>query len=244
LFKKLFNRLSRSADTAPEQAYDLWAKAYDAQPGNLMLHLDELVFSALLNDLDIRNNFVTDIGCGTGRHWQKILDRNPAQLSGYDVSEGMLQILQQKFPNAITHKLDHGNNLLGTADQSVDLIISTLTIAHIEDPEDALQEWNRILKPSGHIIITDYHPAALQKGGKRTFLHGDKQVSIVNHVHSIEKLTQLAGQLQWQPIRLEEKAIDESVRSYYEQQNALSVYKAFLGVPVIYGILFKKNDAT
>jgi ubiquinone/menaquinone biosynthesis C-methylase UbiE len=156
----------------------------------------------------------------------------------------MLQMLQRKFPNAITHKLDHGNKLGETADRSVDLIISTLTIAHIEDPEAAMQEWDRILKPGGNIIITDYHPDALQKGGKRTFRHGEKQVSIINHIHSIEKLTRIAGQLQWQPIRLEEKAIDESVRSYYEQQNALTVYKAFLGVPVIYGILFKKNDAT
>lgn len=240
---KLLQQLFGRKETAPAQAYNLWAAEYDQQPNNLMLALDEAVFSELLKDIDIKGKAVVDIGCGTGRHWQKIFEKEPANLSGYDVSEKMLELLQQKFPSATTY-LHHGDKLSETIDCSIDIVISTLTIAHIENVEAALAEWSRILKPGGHIILTDYHPAVLQKGGKRTFTHNGKTVSVKNHVHSIEKLMALAGQLNWQRSRLVEKLVDETVKPFYEKENALSVFESFKGLPVIYGLLFKKKDVT
>ena len=153
----------------PEQAYNRWADSYDSQPDNLMLALDEELFSTLLNDFDIRNTVIADIGCGTGRHWKKLYDQLPAKLIGYDVSEGMLAMLRNKFPQAETHRLT-GNQLEGLKSNSCDLVISTLTIAHISTAEDAIKEWCRVLKWGGHLIITDYHPAALEKGARRTFI--------------------------------------------------------------------------
>ena len=41
----ILNHLSYSKDTDPGTAYDLWAYSYDSQPDNLMLALDEDVFS-------------------------------------------------------------------------------------------------------------------------------------------------------------------------------------------------------
>ena len=243
LFSKLLYRIFGANDTKPGQAYDLWAKEYDNQDGNLMLALDETVFSGLLDEIDIKDKCVLDIGCGTGRHWGKILDKRPRLLAGYDVSEKMLEMLRQKFPDAVTNIL-HQNKVSETANNTIDTIISTLTIAHIEKIDEAFAEWNRVLKPGGHIIITDYHPMALIKGGKRTFMHNGKTVSVKNFVHSIDELTSIAGQLQWQRIRLTERSVDESVKHFYENKNAISVYESFTGVPVIYGILFKKTDVT
>ena len=57
------------------EAYDLWSENYDMQPGNLMLDLDEILFSKLLTTLEIKNKDIADIGCGTGRHWTKILKK-------------------------------------------------------------------------------------------------------------------------------------------------------------------------
>ena len=58
--------------TGPETAYDLWSEKYDHQPDNLMLALDEEIFSALLEGLNLQNKIIADIGCGTGRHWKNI----------------------------------------------------------------------------------------------------------------------------------------------------------------------------
>src|SRR5665213_2207896 len=88
-----------------ESAYNLWAENYDDQPHNLMLAWDEEIFSVLLNSIDIKNKVLTDVGCGTGRHWQKIFDKNPQSLFGYDVSERMLRKLNEKFPQAETRLL-------------------------------------------------------------------------------------------------------------------------------------------
>src|SRR5690606_5392869 len=86
--------------TEPAPAYDAWSGAYDHQPGNLMLDLDEALVAAFIDRSKIENKTIVDVGCGTGRHWNKILDKSPNKLSGFDVSPGMLARLNEKFPGA------------------------------------------------------------------------------------------------------------------------------------------------
>jgi ubiquinone/menaquinone biosynthesis C-methylase UbiE len=230
-------------ETAPETAYDLWANSYDSQPDNLMLALDEEVFSTLLNEINLKDKVVADIGCGTGRHWKKILSKYPKKLVGFDVSKRMLSMLQQKFPQSETYRLVN-NELNELKNDSCDIIISTLTIAHIREVEKAMQEWNRVLKPGGSVLITDYHPEALAKGGKRTFKYNDKTVAIKNYVHPIEKITAIARQLYLERVRLIEKRIDEPMKPWYEKQNALAIFESWKDIPIIYGILLKKKNVT
>ena len=240
--KHFFGSFFKQKYQSAESAYNLWAENYDDQPHNLMLAWDEEVFSNLLNSIDIENKMIADIGCGTGRHWQKIFDKNPKRLFGYDISEGMLKKLNEKFPKAETHLLSD-NKMPELQNESIDCILSTLTIAHIQNAEQALREWNRVLKPGGTMIITDYHPEALAKGGKRTFSYHEKTISIKNYVHTIDDIKEVAGQLGLQVLRLVEKPIDESAKHFYEAQNALDVYEKWKGTPVIYGMLLKKDNA-
>lgn len=238
-FPHLFPKVS--SGTEPEKAYDLWAAAYDAQPENLMLLLDEQVFGNLLADVSLRGRSVIDVGCGTGRHWPKILQEQPSSLTGYDVSGEMLRILKQKFPEQQVYKADGITLTAGAA--SCDVLLSTLALAHIPDVRGALAEWTRVLKPGGDMIITDYHPDALAAGGDRTFRHRGKLVAVKNHIHPLATIQQLAKQLGLQIIRLTEKKIDETVRPYYEKQQALPVYEKFKDVAIIYGVHLKKANA-
>ena len=226
----------------PDAAYDIWAADYDSQPDNMMLAWDEEIFSSLINQTDLKNKIIADIGCGTGRHWKKIFAQEPTKLIGFDVSEEMLKMLQCKIPQAETHHLLK-DNLIDLENESCDIIFSTLTIAHIENAEKALQEWNRILRSGGEIIVTDFHPTALAKGAKRTFNHNGKTIAVKNYVHSIDKLKDIARQLHLEVFRLIEKSIDQSARPFYEKQNALPVYEAWKGTPIIYGIHLKKSNA-
>ena len=238
-----FNSLSlkRNLVSEPETAYNLWAAEYDSQPDNMMLAWDEDIFSRMINTMDLHNKIIADIGCGTGRHWGKIYEREPKKIIGFDVSEGMLSILKQKFPESETHHLIN-DELKELENQSYDMIFSTLTIAHIKNAEKALHEWSRILKSGGEIIITDYHPTALAKGGRRTFNYHGKKIAVKNYVHSIEKLKGIARQLDLEVIHFIEKSIDESARPFYEKQSALHVYESWKGTPIIYGIHLKKPD--
>jgi ubiquinone/menaquinone biosynthesis C-methylase UbiE len=234
--------LKGKPETDPGSAYNLWALSYDNQPDNLMLALDEDLFSTLTQEIELKDASICDVGCGTGRHWKKIMASEPENLFGFDVSEGMLQILRQKFHDAKTF-LIKDQYLLALENNSCDLVISTLAIAHIENIELALKEWCRVLKQGGLILITDYHPAALAKGATRTFCHQNKLIAVRNHIHTIESIRRAAGLLQLEVLQFIEKKIDESVRPYYEKQDALSVFNQFKDTPIIYGILLKKTDA-
>ena len=230
---------SNIEDRGVVEAYDIWAENYDAQPGNLMLDLDEILFTKLLRDLSLENKTVADIGCGTGRHWNKIFKQSPENLTGFDVSPGMLNKLTEKFPEAKTYVITD-NRFENIADSTYDVILSTLTVAHIEDIEDALQTWCRITKQQGEMIITDFHPNALASGGKRTFRHGNKHIAVQNFVNSTQIIKQVLLKNGFEVIDHQELKVDETVRHYYEQQNALHVYEKFKGQPIIYGIHFRR----
>ena len=69
-----------------------------------------------------------DIGCGTGRHWPKLYQMEVGELTGYDVSEGMLHRLHIKFPDAKLVKIISDDFLADVPDAAYDTIISTLTL--------------------------------------------------------------------------------------------------------------------
>jgi ubiquinone/menaquinone biosynthesis C-methylase UbiE len=228
------------SEKGSREAYDLWAENYDDQPDNLMFYLDSLLFTGFMTNIDLKGKNVADIGCGTGRHWPLLYQQQAGNLTGYDVSEGMLHRLHIKFPDADLIKINNDDFLADVQDHTYDVIISTLTIAHIENLEAALLEWCRILKQQGEIIITDFHPLALASGGRRTFQHNHKLIGIRNHVHSTDALKKLFGEQGFTVISEEERVVDETVKHYYEKQNALHVYNNFKGKPMIYGIHLKR----
>jgi len=220
-------------------AYNLWSEKYDDQPGNLMIDLDERVFRELLEGVEINDKEVADIGCGTGRHWNKILKNKPSSLTGFDVSPGMLERLKEKFPAAITHQITD-DSLSFIPDASFDVIVSTLTVAHIHNIETSLKTWGRILKSSSDIIITDFHPEMLAAGGKRSFAHNNSQIAVENFVHYTNRIEEILQKENFAVVYRIEKVVDESVKHYYELQNAMHVYEQFKGSKVIYGIHLKR----
>lgn len=224
-------------------AYNIWAKNYDSQPGNLMLDLDEITLHKLLQQVSIANRKIADIGCGTGRHWHKIYTKSPSGLVGFDVSAGMLTRLKEKFPLAETYQIT--NNLFSNIPaQSFDVIISTLTIAHIADLTQALTAWNRILKTESDILITDFHPKTLAFGGQRTFMSESGLIAVQNFVHYTSQIKDLLAQFGFTLIAQEEIFIDETFKHYYAAKKALNVYETYKGFPILYGLHFKRSNAT
>jgi ubiquinone/menaquinone biosynthesis C-methylase UbiE len=155
----------------------------------------------------------------------------------------MLHQLMRKFPDARTH-LINDNLLKSVADSYFDCLITTLTIAHIKNTEEAVYSWARVLKNGGNLIITDFHPTMLTRGGKRSFRHEHGSLSVINYIHSLEKLKKIFHKYGFRIIRKEERIVDEEVKLYYDAQNALPVYYRFQGIPIIYGLHLKKHGAT
>ncbi len=243
LYKRLKeNRFFKFTKNEPEEepldAYELWAAGYDTQHGNLMLDLDETLFSAMIKNVHAQDKTLLDFGCGTGRHWQELFLLKPARLIGIDISSRMLDELHKKFPTAETYLYEEKfpEDLHGL---QANIIISNLTIAHIAEIEPLLNTWKNKLSVPGEIIITDYHPDAFIKGADRTFYYQGKKIAIKNYIHPLDHVRQIMTGLGFTEIYSKEIIIDSALKKYYQDANAMHVYKKFAGTPIIYGIHFK-----
>lgn len=221
--------------SSPVNAYKRWAASYDCETDNLMLAYDNLILGSLLPGVSLQGKRILDFGCGTGRNWEELQRYYPAKITGCDVSKEMLKKLNEKWPGADAH-LIRDNKLPFLENRSIDIIISTLVIAHIKDIEKTFCEWNRVLKENGEIIITDFHPVLLENGGERTFRHKGNTVKIRNYVHNIPKIENLLYEHGFKTNRKIEYKIDEGVKSFYENHNAVEIYNKFYGTYFIYGI--------
>jgi ubiquinone/menaquinone biosynthesis C-methylase UbiE len=223
----------------PPQAYDCWSATYDSQPDNAVLALEARAFTQLLSHIALGGKSVIDIGCGTGRHWREILSYGPAKLTGADPSAGMLLNLKRRYPDAqvLNCSGDHLPNLYAN---SCDVVISTLALAHIPDPQPALSEWSRILRSGGSMLITDFHADAIRAGMKRSFAFHDLTVEIDHCATDLPRLIEIAESCGLIPLASVEMAIDESVRPLFARDRALDVYERHEGLHLVFGLQFSK----
>jgi len=238
--RRMFRRLVVPSPMAPAAAYDLWSSTYDAETKNLLVTLDEGMFGSLLSRVQMGGKSVIDVGCGTGRHWHKMLARKPASLVGYDVSGGMLAHLKRKFPDANVH-LARAHSLGHTRPQSSDLVVSTLALSHFSSARAALGEWARVLRAGGEVLLTDFHPSAAA-ASEITFLYGRQNVTVRSHFRSLPRIKAAIARSGLELLALEERVIDESMRHYYERATMRCVFERMNGLPLIYGMHLRKHS--
>ena len=126
-------------------AEDIWASFF-----NVELILSELQINSDINDL-------VEIGCGYGTFTIPSAKRIKGKLYGFDIEEGMLDIVNQKIKkeSIVNVILEHRDVLIqttGLADNSIDYVM-LFNILHHESPNDFLNEAFRILKPNGKVGI-------------------------------------------------------------------------------------------
>ena len=238
--KHMFGKVTGPKGWDSREGYDMWAAEYDNQPENLMLRLDEDMLDYLLQDCSLYHQRTLDIGCGTGRHWQTLISRQPATLTGIDVSPAMLAKLSAKYPEA-AYFLQRSESRLPFESGTFDRIVSTLTMAHIRRLGPALMEWDRVLSATGEILITDFHPILLALGGRRSFTVNGTQQYIRNHIHQVDQIAAFFESHGYTINALRQSYIDEAVRPWYAARNAMHVYNKYEGIPVIYGLHVKRQ---
>lgn len=99
---------------------------------------------------------ILDLGCGTGTLIQRLLHLAPEiEIVGLDPSAEMLNIARQKLPKSVELRLGSADGI-PFPNESFDLIISTNAFHYFRNPSQAIQEAKRVLKPNGHLVITDW----------------------------------------------------------------------------------------
>jgi malonyl-CoA O-methyltransferase len=136
--------------------YDAHAMVQREIADRLLEHLDGL-------KLDPQT--IIDVGCGTGyctRALQETYTR--ARVTGIDLAPSMIE-------QARRHRRWFGRNpvyvtgdahALELVDNSVDLLVSSLALQWC-DPDQALQEFARVLKPGGLLLLSSFGPDTLME---------------------------------------------------------------------------------
>lgn len=126
---------------------------------------------------------VLEIGCGTGRHTQKLLKQNN-KVTGIDISEGMLEVAKKKLPAENLTLLNADYMTHDFAADSFDVIVSSLVVEHIENLELLFQKVRKILKPGGEFYLSEIHPDRTAKGIMAHFKTADeKEIHLTGYAH-------------------------------------------------------------
>jgi ubiquinone/menaquinone biosynthesis C-methylase UbiE len=97
---------------------------------------------------------VLDIGCGTGRLLRRMQKRWPAAaLTGVDLAEGMVAQARRQTTGATIHQAPAEH--LPLANDSVDLVTSTVSFHHWSDQAQGIGEAVRVLRRGGLFILAD-----------------------------------------------------------------------------------------
>jgi ubiquinone/menaquinone biosynthesis C-methylase UbiE len=132
--------------------FDGWAPHYDdaaLQPAFQAAHRAVLQHAQELARAPGR---VLDIGCGTGRLLRLMARRFPqATLVGADPSAGMLAIAAGGPGRFVRATAEH----LPFRDGSFELVVSTASCRHWDNPFAALHEIGRVLAPGATLCIAD-----------------------------------------------------------------------------------------
>lgn len=123
--------------------HKLWVQKYSLEPTR------RYIMSVLDLNKSIR---ILDLGCGPGELMKEILKANPSvDMSGLDLSEGMLNESKRKNPSANHIQMDVAD--LNTLDQEFNIIISSHSLPYWKNPKKVMEDLHSILKPNGRIII-------------------------------------------------------------------------------------------
>ena len=144
------------------------------------------------------NIIFLDYGCGSGKILEEIISINPNnKYIGIDVSKEALKRAERKKINAKFYLTADGKRIpLKTG--SIDFVTALDVIEHVYDTKTAFQEFHRILKRGGRIIIsTPYH--SLIKNLFIIFLGFEKVFDPLGHhirfftVQSLTRCMKLSG---------------------------------------------------
>ena len=103
---------------------------------------------------------ITDVACGTGDlllYWRDRAKKHGISVNKYvgvDPSVGMLKVAKEKvdFADFLEGKAQE----LPVADEGTDIISISYGIRNVVDRVEALQEFNRALKPGGMVVILEF----------------------------------------------------------------------------------------
>jgi ubiquinone/menaquinone biosynthesis C-methylase UbiE len=104
---------------------------------------------------------ILDLGTADGRMISALEERLEKRIFvGLDLDLRLLRMARKSGRDVINANIYS----LCIKDKTIDIALLCATFKHLADPENALAEFRRILKPGGHLIVTDPRPGVVKIG--------------------------------------------------------------------------------
>ena len=148
-----------------ERAYARWAPIYDLIFGAVF----DRGRQAAIDAAERLGGRILEVGVGTGLSLPDYSRGN--RLVGVDLSEPMLRKAQERVAEQHLHHVEalavmDAQNL-AFPDEFFDVVVAQYVITAVPDPEATLDEFARVLKPGGEIILVNHIGA--ETGLRRAF---------------------------------------------------------------------------
>jgi ubiquinone/menaquinone biosynthesis C-methylase UbiE len=144
-----------STDT-PDPVVQEYSKAAEQYDEKWAFYVDATTRQTLAR-LAIRPmDRVLDVGCGTGELLARLAAKYPdARLAGLDPVPAMLEKAKRKLSDKVELRVGWANEL-PWPDATFDRVVSCNMFHYITHPVEAVREMERVLRPGGKIVITDW----------------------------------------------------------------------------------------
>lgn len=161
------------------KGYEIWAENYDTVP-NLLINVEEPVVRSILKKF--KPGVALDAACGTGRYSDFLYSLGHKVVS---VDQSTYMLSQAKNNRNKNIQFIKGNlSSLPVRDASVDLVVCALALTHLAQINDSIIELYRVVRPGGHIVISDIHPWLIVLGGQADFVDKSGNYGFVqNYLH-------------------------------------------------------------
>lgn len=203
-------------------AYNSWSRTYETVENPTR---DLAAVSLRQQNLNLQNKDVLEIGCGTGVN-TRYLAEHSRSITAIDFSEGMLAQARKNI-NATNVKFIQQDirTEWKIENDSIDFIVCTLVLEHIENLRHIFDEAMRVLRPGGEFLIYELHPFRQLQGGQAQFKKADSDevVLVEAYLHSVSEFLNTCIEAGF-----ELKRLDELRNANDEAKNApprlLSIY--------------------
>ncbi|GLS44530.1 class I SAM-dependent methyltransferase [Methylobacterium brachythecii] len=134
------------------KAYDRWAPIYDLVFGQVFARGR----SAAIEAAEKVGGRILEVGVGTGISLPQYSSRS--RLVGVDLSAPMLEKARERVAQRNLRNVEQLEVMdaehLGFADASFDVVVAQYVVTAVPNPEAALDEFLRVARPGGEIVIT------------------------------------------------------------------------------------------
>lgn len=140
------------------ERWDMLSTDYDSSHGHGIQSVEEhtawaTLFSSILTDKKLN---ILEVGCGTGE-MSFLLAELGHTVSGIDLSDNMLsrateKVQIKKLPVEFTKGDAESPDF---PDETFDVVINRHLLWTLPHPNQAIQQWMRVIKPGGKILIID-----------------------------------------------------------------------------------------